>query len=82
MEESDKRKMYTMDPILEDTIYRLMSKYNLEQYEGAKNIFNGFIKSNKNICSQFKVESYKAQFSKTLTCFTFFCDKFLKQAGF
>ena len=34
---------YMMDPILDDAIYALMSKYDLEQLEGAKSVFNGFI---------------------------------------
>ena len=40
-----------MDPILDDAIYVLMSKYYLKQFEGAKNIFNGFIQNNKDIVS-------------------------------
>ena len=48
----DKRPMHMMDPILDDIIYGLMSKYNLEQNERAKNIFNWFIQNKKDICSQ------------------------------
>ena len=48
----DKRPMHMMDPILDDIIYGLMSKYNLEQFERAKNIFNWFIQNKKDICSQ------------------------------
>ena len=80
MQKYDKRPKHMMDPILDDEIYALMSKYDLEQFEGAKNIFNGFNQNNKDIVSQLKLESYEAQVSKTLTCFAFFFDKFLKQA--
>ena len=38
-----------MDCILDDAIYVLMSKYNLEQFEGTKSIFN--IQNNKDIGS-------------------------------
>ena len=51
MKKYDKRPKYMMDPILDDAIYVLMSKYNLEQFEGAKSIFNGFIQNNKDIGS-------------------------------
>ena len=81
MKKYGKRPKHMMDPILDDVIYALMSKYDLEQFEGAKSIFNGFIQNNKDIGSQLKLESYEAQVSKTLTCFAFFFDKFLKQAG-
>ena len=81
MKKYDKRPKHMMDPILDDELYALMSKYDLEQFEGAKSIFNGFIQNNKDIGSQLKLESYEAQDSKTLTCFAFFFDKFLKQAG-
>ena len=81
MKKCDKRPKHMMDPILDDAIYALMSKYDLEQFGGAKSIFNGFIQNNKDISSQLKLESYEAQDSKTLTCFAFFFDKFLKQAG-
>ena len=81
MKKYDKRPKHMMDPILDDEIYALMSKYDLEQFKGAKSIFNGFIQNNKDIISQLKLESYEAQVSKTLTCFAFFFDKFLKQAG-
>ena len=81
MKKYGKRPTHMMDPILDDEIYALISKYNLEQFEGAKSIFNGFIQNNKDIVSQLKLESYEAQVSKTLTCFAFFFDKFLKQAG-
>ena len=81
MKKCDKRPKHMMDPILDDAIYALMSKYDLEQFGGAKSIFNGFIQNNKDIGSQLKLESYEAQDSKTLTCFAFFFDKFLKQAG-
>ena len=70
-----------MDPILDDAIYALMSKYDLEHFEGAKSIFNGFIQNNEDIGSQLKFESYEAQVSETLTCLAFFFDKFLKEAG-
>ena len=70
-----------MDSILDDAIYGLMWKYDLEQFAGAKSIFNGFIQNNKDISSQLKLVSYVAQISKTLTCFAFFPDKILKQAG-
>ena len=81
MKKYDKRPKHMMDPILDDEIYALMSKYYLEQFEGAKSIFNEFIRNNKDIGSQLKLESYEAQVSKTLTYFAFFFDKFLKQAG-
>ena len=81
MKKYNKRPKHMMDLILDDTIYALMSKYNLEHFEGAKSIFNRFIQNNKDIGSQLKLESYEAQDSKTLTCFAFFFDKFLKQAG-
>ena len=81
MKKYDKRPKHMMDPILDDAIYALMSKYDLEQFKGATSIFNGFIQNNKDIGSQLKLESYEAQVSKTLTCFAFFFDKLLKQAG-
>ena len=81
MKKDGKRPKNMMDPILDNEIYALISKYDLEQFEGAKSIFNGFIQNNKDIGSQLKLESYEAQVSKTLTCFAFFFDKFLKQAG-
>ena len=81
MKKYNKRLKHMMDPILDDKLYALMSKYDLEQFEGAKSIFNGFIQNNKDILSQLKLKSYEAQVSKTLTCFAFFCHKFLKQAG-
>ena len=46
-----KRPKHMMDPVLDDAIYVLMSKYDLKQFEGAKNIFNGFIQNNKDIVS-------------------------------
>ena len=81
MKKCDKRPKHMMDSIPDDAIYASMSKYDLEQLEGAKSIFNEFIQNNKDISSQLKLESYKGQVSKTLTCFAFFFDKFLKQAG-
>ena len=81
MKKYDKRPKHMMDSILDDAIYASMSKYVLEQFKCAKSIFNGFIQNNKDIASQLKLESYKAQVSKTLTCFAFSFDKFLKQAG-
>ena len=81
MKKYDKRPKHMMESILDDEIYALMPKYDLEQFEGAKSIFNGFIQNNKDIVSQLKLESYEAQVSKTLTYFAFFFDKFLKQAG-
>ena len=81
MKKYGKRPKHMIDPILDDEIYALMSKYDLEQFEAAKSIFNGFIQNNKDIISQLKLGSYEAQVSKTLTCFAFFFDKFLKQAG-
>ena len=81
MKNHNKRPKHMMDPILDDEIYALMSKYDLEQFKGAKSIFNGFIQNNKDIISQLKLGSYETQVSKTLTCFAFFFDKFLKQAG-
>ena len=67
MQKYDKRPKHMMDPILDDEIYALMSKYDLEQFKGAKSIFNGFIQNNKDIVFQLKLESYEAQASKTLT---------------
>ena len=67
MKKYDKRPKHMMDPILDDEIYALMSKYDLEQFKGAKSIFNGFIQNNKDIVFQLKLESYEAQASKTLT---------------
>ena len=81
MKKYGKRPKHVIDPILDDEIYALMSKYDLEQFEAAKSIFNRFIQNNKDIVSQLKLGSYEAQASKTLTCFAFFFDKFLKQAG-
>ena len=81
MKKYDKRPTHMMDPILDDKIYALISKYDLEQFEGAKSFLNGFVQNNKYIVSQLKLESYEAQVSKTLTCFAFFFNKFLKQAG-
>ena len=78
MKKYDKRPKHMMDSILDDEIYALMPKYDLEQFEGAKSIFNGFIQNNKDIVSLLKLEPYEAQVSKTLTCFPFFFDKFLK----
>ena len=72
MKKYDKRPKHMMDPILDDELYALMSKYDLEQFEGAKSIFNGFVENNKDILSQLKLDSYEAQVSKTLTCFAFF----------
>ena len=51
MKKYDKRSKHMMDPNLDDAIYVLMSKYNLEQFEGAKSIFNDFIQNNKDIGS-------------------------------
>ena len=51
MKKYDKRPKHMMDPVLDDAIYVLMSKYDLKQFEGAKNIFNGFIQNNKDIVS-------------------------------
>ena len=51
MKKYDKRWKHMMDPNLDDAIYVLMSKYNLEQFEGAKSIFNDFIQNNKDIGS-------------------------------
>ena len=76
-----KRPVHMMDPVLDNAIYGLMSKFDLEQFEGAKSIFNGFIQNNKDIGSELKLQSYEAQVLKTLTCFVFFFDKVLKQAG-
>ena len=81
MKKYDIRPKHMMDPILDDEIYALTSKYDLEQFEGVKSIVNGFIQINKHIGSQLKLESYDAQVSKTLTCFAFFFDRFLKHAG-
>ena len=81
MEKYDKRPKHMMDPILDDAIYTLMSKYDLQQFEGAKSIFHGFIQNNEDIGPQLKLGYYEAQVSKTFTCFSFFFDKFLKQAG-
>ena len=67
-----------MDPILDDGIYALMSKYDLEQFEGAKSIFDGFVQNNKVIASQLKLEFCETQVSKTLSSFAFFFDKFFK----
>ena len=61
MEKYDKKPMHMMDPILDGGIYGLTSKYDLEQFEGAKSIFNWFIQNNKDIGSQLKMESYEAQ---------------------
>ena len=46
MKNHNKRPKHMMDPILDDEIYALMSKYYLEQFEGAKSIFNEFIRNN------------------------------------
>ena len=35
MKKYDKRSMHMMDPILDDTIYRLMSKYDLGRFENG-----------------------------------------------
>ena len=43
MKKYDKRSKQMMDSILDDAIYALMSKYDLEQFESAKSIFNGLI---------------------------------------
>ena len=59
--------MHLMDPILDDAIYGVISKRDLEQFQGAKSIFNEFIQNNKDIGSQLKLEFYEAQVSKTLT---------------
>ena len=55
MKKYDKRPKHMMDPILDDALYALMSKYDLEQSEGAKSIFNGFIQNNKDILFSIKV---------------------------
>ena len=81
LQEYDKKPMHMMDPILDHVIYGLMSKYDLEQFEGAKSIFNGFIQINKDIGSQLKLESYEAQVSYLLCIFLreiFEAGRFLK----
>ena len=77
----DKRPMHMMNPILDDAIYGLLSKCDLEQFDGAKSISDWLIQNNKDIGSQFKLESYKDQVSKTLNWFAFFFNKLLKHAG-
>ena len=76
MKKYGKRPRYAMDPILDGEIYGLMSKYDLEQFKGAQNIFNGFTQNNGDIDSELQSESYIDQLSKTLN---FFFDKFLMQ---
>ena len=55
MKKYNKRPKHMMDPILDDELYALMSQYDLEQSEGAKSIFNGFIQNNKDILFSIKV---------------------------
>ena len=70
-----KDKRQKVNPILDYAIYGLMFKLDLEQFEGPKSIFNAFIRNNKDIVSQLKLESYEAEVSKTLTCFVCFFNK-------
>ena len=44
MKKYDKRPKDMMDPVLDDEIYALMSKYDLEQFEGAKSMLMGLFK--------------------------------------
>ena len=47
----DKRPNHMMDPVLDDAVYALMAKYDLEQFKSAKSFFNGFIQNNKDVDS-------------------------------